>query len=117
MFKVSKRPYQSSRHNEIICRWRHNPPGDENLNWTTLGENWVFVQLCLISCNLEAKFDYNYFITFLCYGSKTINKKFQAILSNNEGMTVIFLNFDLILNLKNQHQAFIFDRNDLRFFV
>ena len=25
MFKVSKQPYQSSQHDEIICRWRHNP--------------------------------------------------------------------------------------------
>ena len=25
MFKVSKRPYRSSQHDEIICRWRHNP--------------------------------------------------------------------------------------------
>ena len=32
MFKVSKWPYWSSRHDEIICRWRHNPPGGENLN-------------------------------------------------------------------------------------
>ena len=32
MFKVSKWPYQSSWHDEIICRWRHNPPGGENLN-------------------------------------------------------------------------------------
>ena len=32
MFKVSKWPYRSSRHDEIICRWRHNPPGGENLN-------------------------------------------------------------------------------------
>ena len=32
MLKVSKWPYWSFRHNEIICRWRHNPPGGENLN-------------------------------------------------------------------------------------
>ena len=32
MFKVSKRPCRSSLHDEIICRWRHNPPGGENLN-------------------------------------------------------------------------------------
>ena len=42
MFKVSKRPYQSSWHDEIIYRWRHNPSGGENLNKTTLGENWKF---------------------------------------------------------------------------
>ena len=32
MFKVSKRPCWSSRHDKIICRWRHHPPGGENLN-------------------------------------------------------------------------------------
>ena len=32
MFKVSKRPYRSARHDEIIFRWHHNPPGGENLN-------------------------------------------------------------------------------------
>ena len=30
--------FQSSWHDEIICRWRHNPPG---------GENWKFVLLWL----------------------------------------------------------------------
>ena len=29
MFKVSKRPYRSARHDEIIFRWRHNPTGDD----------------------------------------------------------------------------------------
>ena len=32
MFKVSKRLYRSARHDEIIFRWCHNPPGGENLN-------------------------------------------------------------------------------------
>ena len=32
MFKVSKQPYWSYWHAEIDCRWRHNPPGGENLN-------------------------------------------------------------------------------------
>ena len=32
MFKVSKQPYQSSWHDEIIYRWHNNPPGGENLN-------------------------------------------------------------------------------------
>ena len=32
MFKVSKWLYRSVRHDEIIFRWRHNPPGGENLN-------------------------------------------------------------------------------------
>ena len=46
-----------------------------------------------------------------------MHKKSQVISSQNEGVTVIFLNFDLILNLKNQRHAFIFARNDLKFFV
>ena len=32
VFKVSKQPYRSAWHDEIIFRWRHNPPGGENLN-------------------------------------------------------------------------------------
>ena len=32
MFKVSKGPYRCSQHDEIICKWRHDPPGGENLN-------------------------------------------------------------------------------------
>ena len=32
-------------------------------------------------------------------------------------VTAIYPNFDLILNLKNQRHAFIFARNDLKFFV
>ena len=44
MFKVSKWPYRSSQNDKVIFRWRHNPPGSENLNLTTLGENWVFAQ-------------------------------------------------------------------------
>ena len=32
MFKVSKWPYQSSQHDDIICRWCHNPSGGENMN-------------------------------------------------------------------------------------
>ena len=44
-------------------------------------------------------------------------KKFQVVSTKNEGMTVIFPNFDLILNLKNQRHTFIFAWNDLKFFV
>ena len=47
---------------------------------------------------LEANFDYSYFIVFLRYSSKIVHTKFQVILSKNEGMTVIFTNFDFILN-------------------
>ena len=52
---------------------------------------------------------------FLHYGSKILHKKSQVILSKNEGVTAIFPNFDLILNLKNQCHAFIFAWNDLNF--
>ena len=66
---------------------------------------------------LEAKFDYGYFIIFLHYGTKILQKKFQVISSKNEGMTAIFPNFDFILNRENQRHTFIFAQNDLKFFV
>ena len=62
MFKVSKRLYWSSRHDEIICRWRHNPPGGETK------QPWVKIKfratLIVILRYLEAKFDYGYFIIY-----------------------------------------------------
>ena len=66
---------------------------------------------------LEAKFDYGYFIIFLHYGSTILHKKFQVILTKNEGVTAIFPNFDFIFNRENQRHAFIFAQNDLKFFV
>ena len=66
---------------------------------------------------LEATFDHGYFIFFLRHGSKILHKKFQVISTKNEGVTAIFLNFDFILNQKNQRHAFIFAQNDLKFFV
>ena len=66
---------------------------------------------------LEAKFDYGYFLIFLPYGSKILHKKFQVISIKNEGVTAIFLNLDFIFNRENQRHAFIFARNDLKFFV
>ena len=41
-------------------------------------------------------------------GSKILHKKFQVILTKNEGVTAIFLNFDFIFNRENQCHAFIF---------
>ena len=73
--------------------------------------------LIAISRYLEAKFDNSYIIIFLHYGFKILQKKSQVILTKNEGVTEIFLNFDLILNRKNQRHAFIFAQNDLNFFV
>ena len=55
--------------------------------------------------------------SFLRYGFKIQHKKPQVILSKNEGMTAIFLNFDFILNRENQRHAFICAQNDLKFFV
>ena len=66
---------------------------------------------------IEAKFDYGYFIIFLCCGSKILHKKFQVILSKNEGVTLIFPIQNEIKILKNCRHAFNFDRNDLRFFL
>ena len=48
------------------------------------------VTLIAISHYIEAKFDYGYFIIFLCCGSKILHKKFQVISSKNEGVTLIF---------------------------
>ena len=45
------------------------------------------------------------FYHFLGYGSKILHKKSEVILTKNEDVTVIFLNFDFILNWKNQCQA------------
>ena len=72
--------------------------------------------LIAISHYIEAKFDYGYFIIFFCYGSKILHKKFQVILTKNEGVTAIFPNFDFILNRENQRHTFIFAQNDLKFF-
>ena len=44
-------------------------------------------------------------------------QKSQVILTKNEGVTAIFPNFDFIWNRENQCHAFIFARNDLKFFV
>ena len=77
----------------------------------------IRVTLIAISHYLEAKFDYGYLIIFLCYGSKILHKKSQVISTKNEGVTAIFPNFDFIFNRENQRHAFIFARNDLKFFV
>ena len=68
----------------------------------------ICTALIAILSYLEATFGYDYFIIFLCYSSKILHKKFQVILSKNEGVTVIFTNFDFILNRENQHHGFIF---------
>ena len=73
--------------------------------------------LIAISHYIEAKFDYGYFIIFLCCGSKILHKKFQVILSKNEGMTLIFPIQNEIKTRENRCHAFIFSENDLRFFV
>ena len=54
---------------------------------------------------------------FLCCGSKILHKKFQVILSKNEGMTLIFSIQNEIKIRKNCRHAFIFGQNDLRYFV
>ena len=44
-------------------------------------------------------------------------KKFQVISSKNEGVTLIFPIQNEIKIRKNRRHAFIFGRNDLKFFV
>ena len=65
---------------------------------------------------LEAKFDYSYFIIFLRCSSKIIHKKFQVILSKNEGVTLNIPIQNEIKIWENCHRAFIFAQNDLKFF-
>ena len=66
---------------------------------------------------LEAKFDYSYFIIFLCCGSKILHKNFQVISGKNEGMTLIFpIQNEIKIQKKNCRHAIIFGLNDLRFF-
>ena len=54
---------------------------------------------------------------FLRYSSKILHKKFQVISSKNEGVTLIFPIKNKIKIRKNRRHAFIFDQNDLKFFV
>ena len=55
---------------------------------------------------------------FLCVMvPRLYTKKSQVISSKNEGVTAIFLNFDLILNRENCHHAIFFALNDLNYFV
>ena len=72
--------------------------------------------LIAISHNIEAKFDYGYFIIYfvLLFQDST---QIQVIWTKNEGVTAIFPNFDFILNRENQLHAFFFAQNDLNFFV
>ena len=44
-------------------------------------------------------------------------KNFGLKLKKTLYLLLFFPNFDLILNLKNQRHAFIFNQNDLKFFV
>ena len=73
--------------------------------------------LIAISHYIEAKFDYGYFIIFLCCGSKILLKNFKVISIKSKGVKAIFPNFDFILNWENQCHAFMFAQNDLKFFV
>jgi len=50
-------------------------------------------------------------------GSGIPDKKFEVISIRGEGVTAIFPNFYFIFNRENQRHAFIFARNDLKFFV
>ena len=63
---------------------------------------------------IVAKYDYSFFL--LC-GTKILHKKFQVILSKNEGVTLIFPIQNEIKIWENRRHAFIFGQNDLRFFV
>ena len=66
---------------------------------------------------LEAKFDYSYFIISFAFWFQNSTQKSQVILTKNEGMTAILLNFDFIWNLENQRHALIFAQNYLNIFM
>ena len=70
-----------------------------------------------ISPYLGAKFDYDYIIIFLCYGSTILHKKIQVIWKKIEGVMAIFPIFNLNLNWENHRPAFIFPWKDVKFFV
>ena len=73
--------------------------------------------LIAISHYIEAKFDYGYFIFFLCCGTKILDNKFQVILSKSEGVTLIFPISNKIKIQKKCRHAFIFGLNDFKFFL
>jgi len=50
-------------------------------------------------------------------GSTILHKKFQVIPSKIEGVTAIFPMRDVNFPDSNRRHAFIFARNDLKFFV
>ena len=77
----------------------------------------ICVTLIAISCYLEAKFDYGYFIIFLPYGSKILHKKIQVISSKTKAVMLIFPIQNEIKIQENCRHAFIFAQNDLKFFV
>ena len=64
---------------------------------------------------LEAKFNYGYFILFCDRVPQFYTKKFQVILSKNEGMTLIFPIQNQIKIWENHYHAFIFAGKDLNF--
>merc|ERR1712163_66634 len=90
-------------------------------NIQTLNLNFEKLEICrtliAISHYIEAKFDYSYFIIFLPYISKILQKKFQVISSKNEGVTLIFPIPNEIKIRKNRRHALIFGRNDFKFVV
>ena len=68
---------------------------------------WVKIRtnLIAISCYLEAKFDYGYFIIIFALWLKDFT---QVILTKNEGVTLIFTIKNEIKIRKNRRHAFIF---------
>ena len=83
-------------------------------HWTLNFEKLeIGMTLIAISHYIEAKCDYGYFIIFLRCGSKILHKKFQVILSKNEGVTMIFPIQNKIKIWENHRHTFIFAPNDL----
>ena len=62
---------------------------------------------------IEAKSYYGCFMIFLHCGYHILHKKFQVILSKNEGVTLIFKIQNEIKIRENRRYAFTFSQNDL----
>ena len=72
--------------------------------------NWALKHIGFLAQQVAAKYSRTgtLLTCFKCGGSKILHKKSQVISSRNEGMTVIFLNFDFILKRENLCHGFIF---------
>ena len=48
-FKVSKPPYQSAKHDRMICKWCHYPPGGQKWNKRIISAIWRHILIFKMS--------------------------------------------------------------------